>query len=128
MTTITASSSTSMVARASLVHNGKIGFSSFTVLGLPAIAEKGGVRCAMEGQSSSQDNGSALGLGASLVTAAAAAAAAMSSPAATALVDERMSTEGTGLPFGLSNTFSVGFCLVCLASSGLSTLCMLSPL
>ena len=34
---------------------------------------------------------------------AAAVAAAMSSPAAQALVDERMSTEGTGLPFGLSN-------------------------
>ncbi|CAI0434305.1 unnamed protein product [Linum tenue] len=31
------------------------------------------------------------------------AAAAASSPAAMALVDERMSTEGTGLPFGLSN-------------------------
>ena len=32
-----------------------------------------------------------------------AAAASMSSSAAMALVDERMSTEGTGLPFGLSN-------------------------
>ncbi|KAI3678859.1 hypothetical protein L6452_38163 [Arctium lappa] len=30
-------------------------------------------------------------------------AATMSSPMAMALVDERMSTEGTGLPFGLSN-------------------------
>lgn len=30
-------------------------------------------------------------------------AATMSSPIAVALVDERMSTEGTGLPFGLSN-------------------------
>ena len=29
--------------------------------------------------------------------------ATMSSPVAVALVDERMSTEGTGLPFGLSN-------------------------
>ena len=32
-----------------------------------------------------------------------AAAASMSSSAAMALVDEWMSTEGTGLPFGLSN-------------------------
>ncbi|KAD1508161.1 hypothetical protein E3N88_42710 [Mikania micrantha] len=32
-----------------------------------------------------------------------AVAATMSSPTAMALVDERMSTEGTGLPFGLSN-------------------------
>lgn len=30
-------------------------------------------------------------------------AATLSSPIAMALVDERMSTEGTGLPFGLSN-------------------------
>lgn len=41
-----------------------------------------------------------MGKGASL--AAAAMAATMSSPAM-ALVDDRLSTEGTGLPFGLSN-------------------------
>lgn len=52
----------------------------------------------MEGKPASE---SKLGMGASMM--AAAAAAAMSSPAAMALVDERMSTEGTGLPFGLSN-------------------------
>ncbi|KAL8548091.1 hypothetical protein ACS0TY_007419 [Phlomoides rotata] len=40
-------------------------------------------------------------MGASMM--AAACAAAMSSPAAMALVDERMSTEGTGLPFGINN-------------------------
>ncbi|KAL8548092.1 hypothetical protein ACS0TY_007420 [Phlomoides rotata] len=40
-------------------------------------------------------------MGASMM--AAACAAAISSPAAMALVDERMSTEGTWLPFGLSN-------------------------
>ncbi|XP_071738203.1 photosystem II reaction center W protein, chloroplastic-like [Rutidosis leptorrhynchoides] len=34
---------------------------------------------------------------------AATTVATMSSPIAMALVDERMSTEGTGLPFGLSN-------------------------
>ena len=52
----------------------------------------------MEEKPSSSSN---LGMGASLL--AAAAAATMSSPAAMALVDERLSTEGTGLPFGLSN-------------------------
>ncbi|KAL8548093.1 hypothetical protein ACS0TY_007421 [Phlomoides rotata] len=40
-------------------------------------------------------------MGASMM--AAACAAVMSSPAAMALVDERMSTEGTGLPFGINN-------------------------
>ena len=47
-----------------------------------------------------ENKSSTLGMGASLV--AAAYAASMSSPAM-ALVDERLSTEGTGLPFGLSN-------------------------
>ncbi|KAL5231097.1 hypothetical protein ABZP36_029873 [Zizania latifolia] len=41
--------------------------------------------------------------GASSVLAAAAAMTASSAPAALALVDERMSTEGTGLSLGLSN-------------------------
>ena len=47
-----------------------------------------------------ESSSSMLGMGASLM--AAASAAAMSGPAM-ALVDERLSTEGTGLPFGLSN-------------------------
>lgn len=55
----------------------------------------------MEGKPSGQESSSKMGMGASLM--AAASAAAMSSPAAMALVDERLSTEGTGLPFGLSN-------------------------
>lgn len=55
----------------------------------------------MESKASTQESSSTnKGMGASLL--AAAAAATMSSPAM-ALVDERMSTEGTGLPFGLSN-------------------------
>lgn len=44
----------------------------------------------------------ASGMGMSAALATALCAATMSSPAM-ALVDERMSTEGTGLPFGLSN-------------------------
>lgn len=50
----------------------------------------------MEGKESRSN----MGMGASLI--AATLAATMSSPAI-ALVDERLSTEGTGLPFGLSN-------------------------
>lgn len=61
----------------------------------------GKVRCSMEGKSTGKESEAKLGMGASLM--AAACAATMSSPAAMALVDERMSTEGTGLPFGLSN-------------------------
>ena len=52
----------------------------------------------MEGKSS--ESNSKMGTSASLM--AAALAATMSSPTM-ALVDERLSTEGTGLPFGLSN-------------------------
>lgn len=64
------------------------------------MAEKGKVRCSMEERVSKPENKSNVGMGASLM--AAAMAATMSSPAM-ALVDERLSTEGTGLPFGLSN-------------------------
>ena len=53
----------------------------------------------MEGKPESNTN-SKVCMGASMM--AAAMAATMSSPAM-ALVDERLSTEGTGLPFGLSN-------------------------
>ncbi|GKU86392.1 hypothetical protein SLEP1_g925 [Rubroshorea leprosula] len=64
------------------------------------MAKKGKVRCTMENKPVVEENGSNMGIGAALL--AAACAATMSSPAM-ALVDERMSTEGTGLPFGLSN-------------------------
>lgn len=72
------------------------------VPGLPAMRKVGKVRCSMEGKSSKsmQESDSKMGMGASLF--AAICATTMSSPAM-ALVDERMSTEGTGLPFGLSN-------------------------
>ncbi|XP_076960985.1 photosystem II reaction center W protein, chloroplastic-like [Bidens hawaiensis] len=74
------------------------------VLGLPTMSKMGKVRCSMEGKPAvtSDDGASRLRMGASSLMAA-AVAATMSSPAAMALVDERMSTEGTGLPFGLSN-------------------------
>lgn len=59
------------------------------------------MRCSIEGKPDVQGSRSNIGMGASLI--AAISAATLSSPAAMALVDERMSTEGTGLPFGLSN-------------------------
>ncbi|KAM1032086.1 hypothetical protein ACFX13_036577 [Malus domestica] len=97
MATITAGSAASSVTRASLVHKPSVGAPSSTVLALPSLARKGRVSCSMEGKKESNSN---MAKGASL--AAAAMAATMSSPAM-ALVDDRLSTEGTGLPFGLSN-------------------------
>ncbi|KAK6120050.1 hypothetical protein DH2020_046180 [Rehmannia glutinosa] len=100
MATISACTSASSITRAAVTHNATAVRPSF-VLGLPSMSKNmGKVRCSMEGKP--QKSESKLGMGASLVAAAACAAAAMSGPAV-ALVDERMSTEGTGLPFGLSN-------------------------
>ena len=55
-----------------------------------------------EGKACSHESKSKMGVGMGASLMAAAMAASMSSPAM-ALVDERLSTEGTGLPFGLSN-------------------------
>ncbi|XP_022954252.1 photosystem II reaction center W protein, chloroplastic [Cucurbita moschata] len=97
-------SAAAATVRSSLVQNRPLPAASPSpfLLGLPALGKKGGVRCSMEGKANGdvENKSSTLGMGASLV--AAAYAASMSSPAM-ALVDERLSTEGTGLPFGLSN-------------------------
>ncbi|KAF9619081.1 hypothetical protein IFM89_005095 [Coptis chinensis] len=114
MATSTAITPTSSFVGAAIVRNASIGVSSAPVLGkvstihwtteflklarLPSMARRGRVSCSAEKMPSSSESG--LRMGASLI--AAASAAAMSSPAL-ALVDERMTTEGTGLPFGLSN-------------------------
>ncbi|XP_074316795.1 photosystem II reaction center W protein, chloroplastic-like [Silene latifolia] len=109
MATITATSSASLLARASLV-NTRVGVSSSPILGLPSLAKKGKVVCSMEVKPSNKESNSSMGTSAWVAAAAAAAATTMSSPAM-ALVDERMSTEGTGLPFGLSNNI-LGWLLV----------------
>ncbi|XP_030456558.2 photosystem II reaction center W protein, chloroplastic [Syzygium oleosum] len=100
MATITASSATSMVSCRGLSQKRPLGVSSSPVLGLPAIAMKGRVQCSADGKPSEPEKASSVGMSASLV--AALCAATMSGPAMS-LVDDRMSTEGTGLPFGLSN-------------------------
>ncbi|KAL5561791.1 hypothetical protein UlMin_031538 [Ulmus minor] len=99
MASFAASAPTSSVIRASLVHKPAFGVPSSPILALPALAKakKGGVRCSMEGRTES--NKTNMGMGGSLM----AAAMAMAASPAMALVDERLSTEGTGLPFGLSN-------------------------
>ncbi|GMI98726.1 photosystem II reaction center W [Hibiscus trionum] len=101
MATISATTTTTLTA---LVHKPLPRVASPVAIGLPTMAKRGNVKamCSVEkkGASSSEENGSNMGRSACLV--AAACAATVSSPAM-ALVDERMSTEGTGLPFGLSN-------------------------
>ncbi|KAJ9188043.1 hypothetical protein P3X46_003441 [Hevea brasiliensis] len=97
MATISAMTPTSSITRAILVQKRSAGISHSPVLGLPAMALKGKVRCE---KPFVKENGCNKGMTASLF--AAVGAATMSSPTL-ALVDERMSTEGTGLPFGLSN-------------------------
>ncbi|KAJ0079588.1 hypothetical protein Patl1_23283 [Pistacia atlantica] len=77
----------------------------FAGLPLQAMAKKGRVRCALEEKTSAPWNAamsSKTSMAASLMAAAAAAVSTVTGPAI-ALVDERMSTEGPGLPFGLSN-------------------------
>ncbi|KVH94336.1 photosystem II reaction center W protein, chloroplastic-like [Cynara cardunculus var. scolymus] len=68
-----------------------------------------GTTCKMGKVRCSVDRGTSKGISQRLVMTtvssfvATTMVATMSSPIAMALVDERMSTEGTGLPFGLSN-------------------------
>ncbi|XP_022758344.1 photosystem II reaction center W protein, chloroplastic [Durio zibethinus] len=100
MATISASTPTSSITRAALVHKASPRVASPVAIGLPTMAKKGKVMCSMKNKPSTQENGSNMSMSASLL--AAACAATMSSPAM-ALVDDRMTTEGTGLPIGLSN-------------------------
>ncbi|XP_016576818.1 photosystem II reaction center W protein, chloroplastic isoform X1 [Capsicum annuum] len=92
---------TSSVACVGLVHKASLSRPScllVTFAGLPT--NMGKVKCSMEREQVKEE--SKLGMCGSLIAAACAATMSISSPAM-ALVDERMSTEGTGLPFGLSN-------------------------
>ncbi|XVE73011.1 hypothetical protein DITRI_Ditri11bG0083900 [Diplodiscus trichospermus] len=100
LATISASTPTSSITRAARARRSSPRVASTVAIGLPTMTKKGKVMCSMEKKASAQENGSTMGMSASLL--AAALASTMSSPAM-ALVDERLSTEGTGLPFGLSN-------------------------
>ncbi|KAI4326534.1 hypothetical protein MLD38_031840 [Melastoma candidum] len=100
MATITTGTATRIVGSNSFLQKRSLGVSASPVLGLPAIAMKGRVKCVAEEKSPVQEKA------AHLAAICAAATAAVSSPAM-ALVDDRMSTEGTGLPFGLSNNLLV---------------------
>lgn len=62
--------------------------------------KKGGIKCKEEGKPEGKSSEESTVSATVAVVAAAAVAAA---GPAVALVDERLSTEGTGLPFGLSN-------------------------
>ncbi|KAJ0699110.1 putative photosystem II PsbW, class 2 [Helianthus annuus] len=73
-----------------------------TLLGLPSTYKMGKVQCSI-GRETMKDNSLRLAMTSMSSLVATTVVATMSSPMAMALVDERMSTEGTGLPFGLSN-------------------------
>ncbi|KAL4558713.1 hypothetical protein LXL04_036914 [Taraxacum kok-saghyz] len=90
MASISISTSTVLPKRPSTLH------------GLPALHQIGRVRCLIE-NCTKNENKSRLVMTSVSSLATTTMVAAMSSPIAMALVDERMSTEGTGLPFGLSN-------------------------
>lgn len=67
-----------------------------------STSRTGKVRCSIE-KGNTKESSSRLVMSSVSSMVATTTVAAMSSPIAMALVDERMSTEGTGLPFGLSN-------------------------
>ncbi|RCV27596.1 hypothetical protein SEVIR_5G340900v4 [Setaria viridis] len=94
MATISAAVATTVVARAAIARP--------NALGLPQLrARSERVRCGYSKDGRNAAAVSAKGAGASLLAAAGAVTA--SAGPALALVDERMSTEGTGLSLGLSN-------------------------
>ncbi|KAK9067582.1 hypothetical protein SSX86_011693 [Deinandra increscens subsp. villosa] len=74
----------------------------FILFGLPATYKMGKVHCSVK-QATMKESSSRLAMTSVSSLVAITVVATMSSPMAMALVDERMSTEGTGLPFGLSN-------------------------
>ncbi|KFK42994.1 hypothetical protein AALP_AA1G065700 [Arabis alpina] len=88
---------TSSIARPTLLLKPSIAtISTEPIYGLPRISKRNnGVKCSMDSKQEKNSTGSASAVAVMLT-------AVMSSPAM-ALVDDRMSTEGTGLPFGLSN-------------------------
>ncbi|KAE8723706.1 Photosystem II reaction center W protein [Hibiscus syriacus] len=98
MATISATTTSSLISATILSHKPSPRFASPVVIGL----KRGKVMCSLEKKEAGVvENGStSIRLSGSLL--AAVCAATVSSPAM-ALVDDRMSTEGTGLPFGLSN-------------------------
>ncbi|CAL0310323.1 unnamed protein product [Lupinus luteus] len=102
MATIFSTIPTSITASSVLVHKRPLGVSS-TLLGLPSMAKVGRVSCSMKEKICVEERSGSMGIGASLMAAASGATVASMSSPAMALVDERLSTEGTGLPFGLSN-------------------------
>ncbi|KAK8589501.1 hypothetical protein V6N13_088334 [Hibiscus sabdariffa] len=95
MATITVSNFAAVLPKATFKGSNKV--QSSPVLGLPMMATNGRARCCLEQKPSSHGPRSILSM------AAATAAVMMAVAPATALVDERLSTEGAGLPFGLSN-------------------------
>ncbi|XP_021656803.2 photosystem II reaction center W protein, chloroplastic [Hevea brasiliensis] len=105
MATITTTKLPTFLAPASFKKTTRI--HSTPILGLPVMARTGcKVKCSLEEKKEARSKGISTSMVLSMMAAASAMATSTAGPA-TALVDERMSTEGTGLPFGLSNNLLV---------------------
>uniref|UniRef100_A0A1D1XCN0 PSII 6.1 kDa protein n=1 Tax=Anthurium amnicola TaxID=1678845 RepID=A0A1D1XCN0_9ARAE len=104
MASMAAAATMTTVAHTAIARKAVASFSSSPVLGLPQMGVRGGrVRCST---SEKKATPATVSMGATLL----AAAVSVSSPAL-ALVDERMTTEGTGLSLGVSNNL-LGWILV----------------
>uniref|UniRef100_A0A1J3JJX3 PSII 6.1 kDa protein n=1 Tax=Noccaea caerulescens TaxID=107243 RepID=A0A1J3JJX3_NOCCA len=92
---------TSSIARPSVLLKPSIAaISTKPIYGLPRMSKRSsGVKFSMETKQPKKEQISTAGASAAAVMLT----VVMSSSPAMALVDDRMSTEGTGLPFGLSN-------------------------
>ncbi|KAK8712701.1 hypothetical protein V6N13_147931 [Hibiscus sabdariffa] len=90
MATITVSKFAAVLPKETFKGSNKV--QSSPLLGLPVMATNGRARCSLEQTPSSHGPRSNPSM-----------AAATAFAPATALVDERLSTEAAGLPFGLSN-------------------------
>ncbi|XP_059439555.1 photosystem II reaction center W protein, chloroplastic-like [Corylus avellana] len=91
-----------LLPRDGLFLNGSCGIDSSAVLGLPRMVTRGKLRCSLQEKPPASGEGSNASMVASMAGAAWAVTTSATWPAM-ALVDDRLSTEGTGLPFGLSN-------------------------
>ncbi|GAV86264.1 PsbW domain-containing protein [Cephalotus follicularis] len=101
MATITTSNLATLLPCTSSVSKGLRGTQSSLLQGVTKMCSRGSVRCTLE----EKPMASGTNLGSRLFATLMAGTFALTSSAgpAMALVDERLSTEGTGLPFGLSN-------------------------
>ncbi|GMY20838.1 photosystem II reaction center W protein, chloroplastic-like [Fagus crenata] len=104
MAAITSTNFANLLPRTCYELKGSSRIHSSSILGMPRMVTRGRVRCSV-GEKASLASGKGSMSNTSMVASLMAVTSVVTTTAgpAMALVDERMSTEGTGLPFGLSN-------------------------